>query len=162
MGLDAPVIFINDFKSLLHIFREIFKAPTCIPPPRAQDHHITLTPRAPPMNVKPYRYPYFQKFEIKKLIEEMFSKGIIRPSMSTPFSSPVLLIKKKNKTWRFYVDYRALNAVTIKAWFPNLTVEELLDEIVESWIFSKLDLYVGYHQVRIHPEWCGETAFRTH
>jgi hypothetical protein len=116
--------------SLLQKYGFLFSTPTSLPPPRNTNHTIHLLPQSQPVNVRPYRYPYFQKQEIEKQVEQMLSNGIIRPSTS-PFSSPVLLVKEKDGSWRFCVDYRALNTITIKDRFPIPTVDELLDELGE-------------------------------
>ena len=106
---------------------------------RSYDHRIHLLPRSAPVEVRPYRYPQLQKDELERQCAPMLAQGIIRQSMS-PFSALVLLVRKPDSTWRFCIDYRALNALTSKDKFPIPLVVEVLDELHGAWYFTKLDL----------------------
>lgn len=126
----------------------MFATPTQLPPPRNQDHHIPLKPNSGPVNSHPYRCPIAHRAEIEKITKEMLEAGVIKASTS-PFASPVLVVRKKDNTWRLVVDYRALNAITIKNKFPIPVIEELLAELRGSKVYSKLDLRSGYHQIQV-------------
>jgi len=83
---------------LLKEYADVFQEPSRLPPAREVDHCITLKEGTEPINVCPYRYVHFQKTEIEKQVQEMLDSRLIRPSTS-PFSSPVLLVKKKDGSW---------------------------------------------------------------
>lgn len=150
-----------DLQAVLSEFEDVFQEPKTLPPHRALDHAITVHPNAPPVNSRPYRYSPMHKDEIERQVTEMLSSGLIVHSMS-PYASPVLLVKKKDGQWRFCVDYRRLNNITIKNKFPLPIVDELLDELAGTKFFSKLDLRAGYHQIRMREEDEAKTAFKTH
>lgn len=86
-----------NISALLAEYQPLFQPPSTLPPSRPHDHHIHLNPNTKPINVKPYRYPHHQKNIMTQLIQEMLKDGIIRPSHS-PYSSPVLLVRKKDGT----------------------------------------------------------------
>jgi len=91
----------------------------------------------------------------------MLDQGIIQKSTSA-FASPVLLVKKKDQTWRFCVDYRQLNAITVKGKYPVPIIEELLDELNGAAYFTTLDLQASFHQIRMKPGEEFKTSFQTH
>lgn len=125
------------------------------------EHRITLKEGVNPVNVRPYRYPYLMKEEIEKQMADMLKVGIIRPSKS-PYSSPVILVKKKNGSWHFCVDYKALNKANVPDKYLIPMIEELLDKLHGAKYFSKIDLKSEYHQIQMEEEDIPKTTFRTH
>jgi hypothetical protein len=98
--------------------------------------------------------------EMKKQLEELREKGFIRPSTS-PWGCPAIFVKKKDGTLRMCIDYRPLNAVTIKNKYPLPRIDTLFDQLAEAKVFSKIDLRSGYHQIKIRPQDIPKTAFST-
>jgi len=95
-----------------------------------------------------YYLSILQNEEIKKQVQELIKKGVIRPSTS-PCGSLIVLVPKKDGTWRMCIDYRALNKVMVKNRYPLPRIDDLLDHFKNAIYFTKLDLHSGYHQIRI-------------
>ena len=98
-----------------------------------------LIPGSSPPNQPPYRVSLMQQEEIMKQVEELLEKGLIRPSTS-PYCSPVLLVQKKDGTFRMCLDYRSLNKITIKNRFPIPRIDDILNKLQGASIFSRIDL----------------------
>lgn len=97
-----------EVQKLLDCYNAFFEEPVGLPSVRAFDHKIVLKEGTPPISVRLYRYPHYQKTEIEKIVTNLLKTGVVRPSQS-PFSSLVLLVKEADGSWRMCVDYRALN-----------------------------------------------------
>nr|GEV61137.1 hypothetical protein [Tanacetum cinerariifolium] len=124
---------------IMEKFSDVFEVSHELPPKRSHDHRIPLIPSNPPVNIRPYRHPPIQKDAIENMVKELLESGVIKPRQS-PFSSPIVMVKKKDNTWRMCVDYRQLNKSTIKDKFPIPIINELIDELHSVVVFSKLDL----------------------
>ncbi|KAJ0561743.1 putative nucleotidyltransferase, Ribonuclease H [Helianthus annuus] len=101
---DTEIPIPPPLQPLINQYQTVFDEPKHLPPNRTQVHSIPLLPNSVPPNIRPYRYPHSQKTEIEKQVDQLLAVGFIQPSNS-PFSSPVLLVKKKDSSWRMCVDY---------------------------------------------------------
>ena len=109
---------------------EMFQEPNGLPPKRGIQHEIQLQQDVPLPNIGMYRMSIMENVEIKRQIKEMLDKGIIRPNTS-PCGSPIVLIPKKDRTWRICVDFRALNKITVKICYPFPRIDDFLDQLKE-------------------------------
>jgi hypothetical protein len=131
-----------------------------MPPDRDIEFAIELQPGTAPISKRPYRMPPAELAELKKQLQELLDKGFIHPSTS-PWGCPALFVKKKDESLRLRVDYRPLNAVTIKNKYPLPRINVLFDQLVGAKVFSKIDLCSGYHQIKIRASDVPKTAFST-
>ncbi|XP_044178256.1 uncharacterized protein LOC122960249 [Acropora millepora] len=123
--------------------------------------HKIDTGDQPPIRQRPYRVSHQQRTIIEEHVTDMLNRGIIQPSVS-PWASPVVLVKKKDNTDRFCVDFRRLNAVTRKDSYPLPRIDDALDALNGTRYFSTMDLMSGYWQVEMDPESREHTAFTTY
>ena len=107
-----------------------------------------------------FRYSPAERKEIEEQVEYLLKRGLITES-SSPFGAPVLFVPKPNGTLRMCIDYRGLNKLTRKNSYPMPRVDDLLDQLRGARLFSAIDLMQGYYHIRIKPEDCEKTAFRT-
>jgi hypothetical protein len=122
--------------------------PEDLPPKRRVDHAIEVMPGVAPPAKAPYRMSHEELKKLKVQLEELLAKGYIKPSKS-PYGAPVLFVHKKDGTLRMCVDYRALNKATVKNRYPLPRIDDLFDRLSGAKVFSRIDLRLGYYQIRI-------------
>ena len=142
-------------------FADVFpeKLPDGLPPDRGDAMKIETDPTADPPFRPVIRLSIAELDELRKQLDDLLSKGFIKPSTS-PYGAPVLFVRKKDGTLRMCVDYRGLNKITRKNRHPLPRIDELLDRFRGARYYSKLDLLSGYHQQRIFEPHTHKTAFR--
>jgi len=131
-----------------------------LPPDREVEFAIELILGTAPISRRPYRMSPNELAELKTQLKELLDKGFIRPS-SSKWGCPALFVKKKDQSLRMCVDYRPLNAVTIKNKYPLPRIDILFDQLSKAKVFSKINLRSGYHQIKIRPQDIPKTAFST-
>ena len=131
-----------------------------LPPDRAIEFVIELILWTKPISIPPYIMAPAELKELKAQLEELLSKGFIRPSTS-PWGALVLFVKKKDGSLRLCIDYRQLNRATIRNQYPLLRIDELFNQLQGSWVYSKIDLRSSYHQLKVRENDVSKTAFRT-
>jgi hypothetical protein len=148
--------------SLLQEFDDVFPddTPSGLPPLRGIEHQIDFVPGASIPNRLAYKSNPEKMKELQRQVDELMEKGYIRESMS-PCAGPVLLVPKKDGTWRMCVDCRAINNIIVKYRHLIPRLDDMLDELHGSCIFSKIDLKSEYHQIRMKEDDVWKTTFKT-
>jgi hypothetical protein len=163
------LISANDITSLpsvvsniLQDYEDVFlkETPAGLPPFRGIEHQIDLIPGVALPNRPPYRTNPEETKEIQRKVQELLDKGFVHESLS-PCAIPVILVPKKDGTWIMCVDCRAINNIIVQYCHPIPWLDDMLDELSGSIIFTKIDLRSGYHQIRMKTgdEW--KTTFKT-
>ena len=139
-------------RSLLYEYKDVFSSGEYdIGQTTVTQHNIIIRPGTCPIKQAPYRAPIEKRMEIDRQVTNLLQRGLIEPSNS-PWASPALLVDKKDGTQRFCIDYRKLNAATVKDGFPIPRIDDTLDALNGAEYFSTLDLASGYWQVSLTEE----------
>lgn len=159
LAIDFPTTLAPHFREVLKDFPDVFATGPLPLPTETTQHKIILTDNRP-FRVPAYRYSPEKRREIYAQVEEMLSTGVIEQSIS-PYSSPIVMVNKKNGQRRFCVDYRRLNAITVDEPSDLPIIADMLRDLGTATMFTTLDLKSGYWQIPLHCDTKPLTAFTT-
>jgi hypothetical protein len=146
---------------ILSEFQDVFSNELLgLPLERERDFTIELKPGAEPISKTLYRMTALELSKLQMQLKELLDLGIIRVSVS-PWGTPIIFVKKKDGSLRLCIDYRDLNCATMKNRYPMSRINDLFDQMKGEVAFSKIDLRLGYHQLRIKEGDIPKTTFRT-
>ena len=145
---------------MMEKYKEVFKVDLNELPLEREVNHTIETNESEPISLLPYRMTPLETDELNCVINDLLMKGFISPSKS-PWAAPILFVKKKNGSLRMCVDYRRLNAITIRNMYPLPRIDDLLDRLAGSRDYSKIDLCSGYYQILVDEKSVEKTALRT-
>ncbi|WMV50989.1 hypothetical protein MTR67_044374 [Solanum verrucosum] len=147
--------------SVVNEFSEVFPDDlSSIPPKREIDFGIDLLSDTQPISIPPYYMALTKLKELKEQLKDFLDKGFIRPSMF-PWVAPILFVRKKDGSLCMCINYRKLNRVTIKNKYSLPRIDDLFDQLQGASYFSKIDLWLGYHQLKVKKDDILKMAFRT-
>jgi hypothetical protein len=146
---------------VVHEYSDVFPDDLVgMPSDRAIEFKIELQSGTAPVYKRSYLMAQNEMAELKTQLQELLDKGYIQPSCS-PWGCPAIFVLKKDKIQRLCVDYRPLNAVTVKNKYPLPRIDLLFNQLIGAQVFSKIDFRSGYHQIKICEEDITKTAFST-
>ncbi|KAA3461275.1 DNA/RNA polymerases superfamily protein [Gossypium australe] len=141
-------------------FSDVFPELPGLPPIREVEFGINLLPGTAPISIAPYRMAPTKLKELKSQLQELTDRGLVRLSFS-PWGAPVMFVKKKDGTMIMCIDYRRLNKVTIKNKYLFPRIDDLFNQLKGATVFSKIDLRLGYYQLRVKDSDIQKITFRT-
>ena len=157
LGDELPEDQRRELKDLVRRYRDVF---TDMPGETDVIQHQIRLSDDTPIRCKPYPLPYAMREELRNEVDTMLEMGVVRPSTS-PYASPIIMVKKKDGSNRVCVDFRKLNKITEVDPEPMMTAEDLFRRLSGKKYLSKIDLTKGYWQIPVAPEDVHKTALVT-
>ena len=160
-SIQQPKEILRDLKDLLFELQDAFSASDLDLGHTNLTQHTILT-CGEPFREKLRQIPYARRALVKAEIDHLLRLGVITPATpgECPYASAIVLVQKKDKSMRLCVDYRRLNAQTIKDAYSLPRIDDLLQQLSRARYFVALDLLMGYHQIEVAPDRSVQNRFR--